>query len=45
VHDEYVKQGWSLVTRLLTGGKGVVLDVKAILDRAGKPEGIDLWRP
>jgi UDP-N-acetyl-D-galactosamine dehydrogenase len=44
-HDEYVKQGWSLVTRLLTGGRGIVLDVKAILDRAGRPEGVDLWRP
>jgi UDP-N-acetyl-D-galactosamine dehydrogenase len=44
-HDEYVKQGWSLVTRLLAGGRGVVLDVKAILDRAGRPEGVDLWRP
>jgi UDP-N-acetyl-D-galactosamine dehydrogenase len=44
-HDKYVKQGWSLVTRLLVGGKGAVLDVKAILDRAGRPEGVDLWRP
>jgi UDP-N-acetyl-D-galactosamine dehydrogenase len=44
-HDDYVKQGWPLVTRLLAGGKGVVLDVRAVLNRAGRPEGVDLWRP
>ena len=43
-HAEYVKGGWSLVTRLLKGGQGVVLDIKSQLDRAQKPEGIDLWR-
>ena len=32
------------MTRLLKGGKGIVLDVKSKLDRAQKPEGIDLWR-
>ena len=43
-HAEYVKGGWPLVTRLLKGGQGVVLDIKSQLDRAQKPEGIDLWR-
>ena len=43
-HDEYVNGGWPLVQRLLEGGVGVVLDVKRKLDRASKPEGIDLWR-
>jgi UDP-N-acetyl-D-galactosamine dehydrogenase len=43
-HREYVSGGWSLVTRLLKGGKGTVLDVKSRLDRAQKPEGIELWR-
>jgi UDP-N-acetyl-D-glucosamine/UDP-N-acetyl-D-galactosamine dehydrogenase len=33
-----------LVTKLLRNGEGIVLDVKARLDRARKPEGIDLWR-
>jgi UDP-N-acetyl-D-galactosamine dehydrogenase len=33
-----------LVTRLLRGGEGIVLDVKGKLDRAKKPAGIDLWR-
>jgi UDP-N-acetyl-D-galactosamine dehydrogenase len=32
------------MTRLLSGGTGVVLDVKSKLDRAGKPEGVELWR-
>jgi UDP-N-acetyl-D-galactosamine dehydrogenase len=43
-HDEYVAGGWSLVTRLLKDGRGVVLDVKSKLDRAQRPQGIDLWR-
>ena len=30
--------------RLLKGGQGTVVDVKSRLDRAHKPEGIDLWR-
>jgi UDP-N-acetyl-D-galactosamine dehydrogenase len=43
-HDEYVRGGWPLVQRLLNGGKGIVLDVKSQLDRAAKPDGIELWR-
>jgi UDP-N-acetyl-D-galactosamine dehydrogenase len=43
-HDDYVSAGWSLVTRLLKGGEGIVLDVKGKLDRAKKPAGVDLWR-
>ncbi len=43
-HKDYVDRGWSLVTRLLKGGKGTVIDVKSRLDRVQKPEGIDLWR-
>ncbi|MBX6328754.1 MAG: nucleotide sugar dehydrogenase [Pseudolabrys sp.] len=44
-HDAYVTQGWPLMTRLLRDGAGLVLDVKCTLDRALKPEGIELWRP
>jgi UDP-N-acetyl-D-galactosamine dehydrogenase len=44
-HKDYVAGGWPLMQRLLTGGKGIVLDVKAKLDRRKKPEGINLWRP
>jgi UDP-N-acetyl-D-galactosamine dehydrogenase len=43
-HRNYVAGGWPLITKLLKGGQGVVLDVKARLDRAKRPEGIDLWR-
>ena len=43
-HKEYVTGGWPLITKLLKGGQGAVLDVKAKLDRLQKPEGIDLWR-
>jgi UDP-N-acetyl-D-galactosamine dehydrogenase len=43
-HEDYVRGGWPLVTRLLKGGEGVVLDIKSQLDRAKKPAGVDLWR-
>jgi UDP-N-acetyl-D-galactosamine dehydrogenase len=44
VHSDYVAGGGPLVGGLLKGGQGIVLDVKSKLDRAAKPEGIDLWR-
>jgi UDP-N-acetyl-D-galactosamine dehydrogenase len=43
-HKEYVAGSWPLVAKLLKNGQGTVLDVKAKLDRAKKPERIDLWR-
>lgn len=43
-HRDYVAGGWPMVTKLLKGGQGVVLDVKSKLDRAQKPAGLDLWR-
>jgi UDP-N-acetyl-D-galactosamine dehydrogenase len=43
-HQDYVKEGWPLMTRLLKDGKGSIIDVKSRLDRSGKPDGIDLWR-
>ena len=43
-HKDYVAAGWPLVVKLLKGGQGIVLDVKARLDRGKKPEGISLWR-
>ena len=33
-----------LCDALLKNGEGIVLDIKAKLDRTLKPEGIDLWR-
>ena len=43
-HDEYVRGGWPLMTRLLKGGQGIVFDIKSRLDRVQKPSGVDLWR-
>jgi UDP-N-acetyl-D-galactosamine dehydrogenase len=43
-HKEYVTGGWPLVVELLKDRQGIVLDVKAKLDREKKPKGIDLWR-
>ena len=43
-HDDYRRGGWPLVTRLLKGGQGVVLDIKSLLDRASRPHGVELWR-
>ncbi|KAB2873488.1 MAG: nucleotide sugar dehydrogenase, partial [Pseudorhodoplanes sp.] len=43
-HNDFVAAGWTLMTRLLKDGKGLVFDVKSVLDRTSKPAGIDLWR-
>jgi UDP-N-acetyl-D-glucosamine/UDP-N-acetyl-D-galactosamine dehydrogenase len=43
-HASFVAAGWPMMSRLLKGGRGLVLDVKAALDRAAQPAGIDLWR-
>jgi UDP-N-acetyl-D-galactosamine dehydrogenase len=43
-HDEYVSGGWALVQKLLKNREGLVLDVKSLLDRAQRPEQIELWR-
>lgn len=43
-HAAFVEAGWPLAQRLLQDGSGAVLDVKGVLDRAAKPEGVELWR-
>jgi UDP-N-acetyl-D-galactosamine dehydrogenase len=43
-HDDYVRGGWAMIEKLLKPGGGVVLDVKAMLERAAKPAGVELWR-
>jgi UDP-N-acetyl-D-galactosamine dehydrogenase len=43
-HEPYAREGWALVRRLLRGGAGLVFDVRCMLDRKTKPEGIELWR-
>jgi UDP-N-acetyl-D-galactosamine dehydrogenase len=43
-HESYLAAGWPFVTRLLRDGAGFVADVKSKLDRAARPDGIELWR-
>ncbi len=43
-HKSYLEAGWPLVTRLLKNRRGIVMDVKAKLDRAMAPDGVELWR-
>lgn len=43
-HVKYVNDGWSQFDRLLKHGKGIVMDIKSVLDKASKPEQIHLWR-
>jgi len=43
-HDCYRAAGWPLMTRLLRSERGLVIDVKGVLDLSTKPEGIDVWR-
>jgi UDP-N-acetyl-D-galactosamine dehydrogenase len=43
-HQSYIKAGWPLIQKLLTGGRGLVLDVKMKLDRSSLPDGVELWR-
>jgi UDP-N-acetyl-D-glucosamine/UDP-N-acetyl-D-galactosamine dehydrogenase len=43
-HDIYRNAGWPLVRRLLKNGRGLVMDVKGVLDLSAKPADIDLWR-
>ncbi|WP_430649806.1 nucleotide sugar dehydrogenase [Bradyrhizobium nitroreducens] len=43
-HDTFVNLGWPFLQSLLKEGQGLVLDVKARLDRASKPAEIELWR-
>ncbi|MGA7449816.1 MAG: UDP binding domain-containing protein, partial [Rhodoplanes sp.] len=43
-HEHYLKGGWPWMTRLLRDGRGLLMDLKAKLDRNAKPEGIELWR-
>ena len=43
-HDTYRASGWPLITGLLKNGRGLVMDVKGMLDPLGKPADIELWR-
>ena len=43
-HDCYRTSGWPLITKLLKNGRGLVMDVKGVLDPLKKPAGVELWR-
>lgn len=43
-HHEYIETGWTQFDRLLKHGKGIVVDIKSVLNKESKPEKIDLWR-
>jgi UDP-N-acetyl-D-glucosamine/UDP-N-acetyl-D-galactosamine dehydrogenase len=43
-HESFVRGGWAFVTKLLKESGGVVLDVKWQLDRARRPDRVELWR-
>lgn len=43
-HMEYVNEGWAQFDRLLKHGKGIVMDIKSVLDKTTKPDQIQLWR-
>jgi len=44
IHEEFIEGGWTLIEQLLENGKGAVFDVKSVLTREDKPEGISLQR-
>jgi UDP-N-acetyl-D-galactosamine dehydrogenase len=44
-HREYVDGGWDLVKSLLSAGRGLVMDLNMVLERACLPDGVELWRP
>ncbi len=43
-HDVYRRSGWSFVLPLLKEGRGLVLDVKGVLDLPAAPAGVEVWR-
>ena len=43
-HDEYREGGWSLVAGRLNPDGGLVMDIKAVLDRTSVPLNVRLWR-
>ena len=43
-HESYRTAGWPLITRLLANGRGLVMDVKGVLDPRAKPADVEIWR-
>jgi UDP-N-acetyl-D-glucosamine/UDP-N-acetyl-D-galactosamine dehydrogenase len=44
-HRVFSDNPWATVMKALGGDSGIVLDIKATLDRNAKPKGVTLWRP
>ncbi|NOT16320.1 MAG: nucleotide sugar dehydrogenase [Methylotenera sp.] len=43
-HQYFLDKNWSYIASLLENNSGIVIDVKAKLDRSKTPDGITLWR-
>lgn len=43
-HDDFIMQGWTLISKLLNSEGGIVYDIKSTLDRNNRPENINLLR-
>ena len=43
-HRSFREAGWPAMVRRLNGETGLVVDIRGVLDRAGRPDGVDLWR-
>ena len=43
-HDFYSKAGWPMISRLLKDGRGLVMDVKGILDPRIRDLNVEIWR-
>ena len=43
-HASFVEGGWPAVAALLRDARGIVIDVKGVLDRASRPDDIELLR-
>ena len=43
-HAAYIESGWDGIVKHLRGGRGIVADVKARLDRDTRPENVTHWR-
>ena len=43
-HDDFVKQGWKLISKLLQPKGGIVYDVKSVLDKNVVPDNVNLLR-
>lgn len=43
-HEIYLARGWDWIAGLLAADDGLIVDVRARLDRAGRPAEVELWR-